>query len=392
VSTTTLGGTVASTTAAATYTTSSFTPAVGDLLIGWFGITGNTGAWAPSDSASGSWTKIRRQVKSASADFLELWVRNSLITSATAMTASFALTGASPTGGIIVIHRISGMTKTGSAAVLQQTGSDNQVSVTPSPALAAATQAANTGQIGFLVTNTVNTTTFTSFTLDGNVNYATPSTQLRTFHDDASPPQTATGNASVGVQFAIIYVELDTSTGGLSATVAQVTETDTATDLGASKSLAVGQVSETDTAPAMTSLKTVAVGQVSETDTATGVGSAKSVAVDQVSETDTANVISTGGVKNIAVAMVSETDTAAGITSIKTLAVAMVTETDTATGMTPIKALAVSQVVETDTASVMTWAKFMAIAQALETDSAMTISPPAPAATAPLLNMLRVGT
>jgi pectin methylesterase-like acyl-CoA thioesterase len=85
MATVTAGTPLGSATDAITYTTAANTVAVGDLLCVWCGITGNTATdWVLTDSAGGTYTKIGRALKAASADFLELWVRTTLVASASA--------------------------------------------------------------------------------------------------------------------------------------------------------------------------------------------------------------------------------------------------------------------------------------------------------------------
>lgn len=203
------------TTDGVTYTTASFTPAVGDLLVGWFGVTGSTSTdWTVTDTQSGTWTKIGRTVKAASADILEFWVRNTLITSASAMTCTYSHASGTATGGIWAVNSVSGMTLTGANAVRggQFAVQDNQTSTTPSLVLPASALTTNPTLVGFYVTNTVNTTTFSGWTLLASVNYSTPSTQLRNFSRDSGfTATTATGNASVGVTYSGAIVELDAS-------------------------------------------------------------------------------------------------------------------------------------------------------------------------------------
>ena len=61
------------------------TPAVGDLIVIVTANSGSTGTgFAPTDNnSSGTYTLVNTSVKATSADTMQMWVRNALITSAT---------------------------------------------------------------------------------------------------------------------------------------------------------------------------------------------------------------------------------------------------------------------------------------------------------------------
>lgn len=183
--------------------------------------------------------------------------------------------------------------------------------------------------------------------------------------------------------------------GGLSATVGQVTETDTAQVVAHLKFRSIGQVTETNVSQAITPRKIVAVAQVTETDLAQGITwSPKRRLLNQVTETDTAQAVTR--VKAKTIGQVSEADAAQAITrrksaiivqaietdtaqavaaSSKTKAIGQVVETDSALGATPVKRLAVNQVIEIDIAQAIVWApKRRLVAQVIELDAAQAIT------------------
>lgn len=211
------GAAVGSTTGAATYNSGSFTPAVGDLLVAFVGVTGETSAdWAVTDNQSGTWTKIRRQVKNASADIFEVWVRDQLVSSAVGHTVTYSHAVGNATGGVVGVVRVSGMTNTGSAAVRSQGGQDNQATgTTPAPVLDSTPLTTN--PILTAVHNGQNpgaTTQRTGYTVRHSTGYGTPTTGLRTTSlDSGETSATLTwGGTSTGA-WSSIGIELDASAG-----------------------------------------------------------------------------------------------------------------------------------------------------------------------------------
>lgn len=163
-------------------------------------------------------------------------------------------------------------------------------------------------------------------------------------------------------------------TSGLTATVNQISETDTAQAITRRKIKTTGQVTETDLAQTIGRIKRLAVAQISETDLAQAINRQKARAVAQVNETDLAQTITFLGTKIIAVLQVNETDAAQTITIRKIVTAGQVTETDLAQAINKIKYLAVAQISETDTAQAITGRKAVTIAQVSETDLAQVIS------------------
>jgi len=84
------------------------------------------------------------------------------------------------------------------------------------------------------------------------------------------------------------YLDDTKSYTGISVTVNQATETDTANPVGKTKKKLLGQALETDTANQIRPSRSKNVGQAVETDTATVVGHKKAFNVGQALETDTA--------------------------------------------------------------------------------------------------------
>lgn len=172
----------------------------------------------------------------------------------------------------------------------------------------------------------------------------------------------------------IVEVAYSVATG-LSATVNQVTETDTAQPIARVKLKSVAQVIETDTAQAITERKVKAVAQVTETDTAQAFTTRKVKEIAQVTETDSVQVLTAR--KEKAIAQISETDTAQTLSASKARVISQVEETDTAQTILSIKQKSIGQAEETDSAQPFAevGAIVGVIGQVSETDLAQQLFP-----------------
>jgi hypothetical protein len=159
---------------------------------------------------------------------------------------------------------------------------------------------------------------------------------------------------------------------GLSATVNQVTETDTAQPITRIKQREIAQISETDLAQAIARQKIFALAQVNETDTAQAIARIKQKLIAQVLEIDEAQPV-TQPQTIVPVNHATETDTAQAITSRKVKIVGQVAETDIAQAISKLKSRLLGQVSESDVAQALTSRKVKGIAQVNETDSAQAI-------------------
>lgn len=158
-----------------------------------------------------------------------------------------------------------------------------------------------------------------------------------------------------------------------SATINQVSETDTAQPIARRKFKNIAQVSENDIAQAMARSKQKAIGQVLETDLAQALSRIKIEIIAQVAENDLAQPITRAAI-TVNITQVSETDLAQGISVRKTMAVLQVIETDAAQSLIVRKIKLISQVTEIDAAQAVTSRKVMALGQAGETDLAAAIT------------------
>lgn len=110
-----------------TYQSASFTPAAGDLLVAFITATATVATPGFSDSQNLNWTQVAAVTKATGADCAFMYVANTLAANS-AMTVTFTCIGDNASGCGILVYRISGMTKTGSAAIRQVKSDSNQSS------------------------------------------------------------------------------------------------------------------------------------------------------------------------------------------------------------------------------------------------------------------------
>jgi hypothetical protein len=111
----------------------TFTPAVGDLIVVLVTVM-TKGSTTVSDNQGGAYTASASCLKASSADLLQFFVRNSLVSSAVSHTVTS--TQSASTGGGIAAFKVTGMASTGAAAVRQSGVQSNQTAGgTPTPTL-----------------------------------------------------------------------------------------------------------------------------------------------------------------------------------------------------------------------------------------------------------------
>ena len=219
----TLLGTATFNTTSGTKTVTA-TPAVGDLIVIIVAHSGSTSSVAPTDNnSSGTYTLINSAVKATSADTMRVYVRDSLITSAT--STIFTHAPGTTTGGGLAVLKITGMEKVGSAAVRGSGKQDNQASATtPAPVLSSTPRTTNPIITAvFNASNPANTTVPTSYTSRTNSGYNTPATGLRVASIDSGITNaTITWGGTSASAFGSLAIELDAAlthatTGALNA-------------------------------------------------------------------------------------------------------------------------------------------------------------------------------
>lgn len=188
----------------------------GDLLVVVCLLTGaTTPPTVTDDNGSGTYVEVTGGgfVKNASADKVTIFVRTALVPA----TLSTIITMTSPggdTGGGLLVYRVTGMTRTGQAAVRQVAGQSNQAaSGTPAPVFPQACLTTNS-VIG-AVLNETNPATITPtaspvFTEKHDTGYATPTTGIETQTlDSGFTGTTLTWGGTSATQFASIAAELE---------------------------------------------------------------------------------------------------------------------------------------------------------------------------------------
>lgn len=191
------------------------TPAVGDLIVLVCAHTGNTGGTAPTDNNSdglGTYAPVQSNVKNASADALEVWVRNALIGSASSTVFTHA--PGTTSGGGLGVFKATGMSRTGASAVLQSAGQSNQAA-SGTPTLSWGATLTSTNAIiaaVFNATSPAGLTPISTTTERFDVGYSSPVAGLEACTRDslAAVSSTPWGSSSASA-FCCSGIELDTS-------------------------------------------------------------------------------------------------------------------------------------------------------------------------------------
>jgi hypothetical protein len=201
------------TTDGTSYVSDSFTPEAGELLVAFVVASGTTAAGSMSDSQSLGFTQITRATKNGGLDTIYCFVANTLA-EATAMTVTFNCTGDASTGVVTMVAGVSGISRTGAAAVLQSAVQNNQnPGTTPAPAFAASAQSGNPtlGVIGNLI-NPANLTPPASWIERSDTGHATPQNGAEyVSRDSGFSGTTITWGSTSTTTFGAIIIELDTT-------------------------------------------------------------------------------------------------------------------------------------------------------------------------------------
>ena len=201
---------------ASAYTSDSFTPTQGDLLVVVSGITATAVSPTCTTGSNGiTFTRVVDQAWSASAHRHNIFVANQLVpASPTAMTVSIDVTGDNGTGGNISVLRVQGMQRTGTAAVRQATAFTNVVGTGGAYDMSfpAATLSSNI-VIATLANNTnpATITPPTGFTEICDIGYDTPSAGLEVCYDLTGGYTTRTWGSISATVGTANGIELDTS-------------------------------------------------------------------------------------------------------------------------------------------------------------------------------------
>lgn len=198
------------------------TPALGALIVVMASFSDSTEVTPPTDNnadGSGTYTRVRAQVRRSSADSIEVWVRNSLIGSASSTTFTHATT--LDTGGGLLVYAVSGVSTAGLAAVRSSGGESNiPVSNIPAPVLkdnAGNTIAAlTTNPLVGMVNGGVNPQAITppaSWTEVLDTGYAVPTEGIEVVSRDSGETNSTItwGSTNTAAQHSSIVVEIEAS-------------------------------------------------------------------------------------------------------------------------------------------------------------------------------------
>ncbi len=201
------GVSLANTSALSVYTTGSFTPAANDLLFVFFKVTGTAQAPTVTTSTSIAFTQV-----AASGTVEYAFVANSLATNVS-MTVSVDVTGAAGTGIALSVLRVSGMTNTGSAAVVQFDIDTGLAAATPTVTFASSVTTSNPTVVALNnSTNPAGMTAPTNWTERHDIGFNTPATGLETASRDSGFTGTGvTWGSNSASAWTAIGVELDAS-------------------------------------------------------------------------------------------------------------------------------------------------------------------------------------
>lgn len=209
-----------STANATSYVSGSFTPAVGDLLVVFVTASATISPQASLAYSSPSeltFSKISSATRNAGADTLYLFVSDGFVPTAASRSVTYDCIGDAATGTVITVYSISGMGRTGAAAVRQTAVQSNQASGTPAPVFASAALTAN--PVLGMVANGSNPAGMTpptgsspTWTEGSDSGYITPTTGQETIWAASGfTGTTVTWGNAPGTLFGSIIVELDAS-------------------------------------------------------------------------------------------------------------------------------------------------------------------------------------
>jgi hypothetical protein len=207
----TIGVATPSTVDGTSFASGSFTPAANDLLVAMVSATGTVAAGSMSDSQSLGWTKVDSGVYNASADTFYIFIANTLAANSST-TVTFDCTGDSATGANVMVVRVSGMSRTGAAALRQSAKVQNQTaSPIVIPSLAANALTGNPTIEMFA--GGENEASFPAgWTDQSHVSYATPNGFAQYHTRDSGFTGTSTGwSDTLSTPYGIVFFELDTS-------------------------------------------------------------------------------------------------------------------------------------------------------------------------------------
>ncbi len=213
----TLSGVIADSTDATSYTSSSTTPAAGDLIVIFATLTASVAVATVTDSLGGAYTLVTSAVKAGSADTLYCWVRTTSI-AASAFTYTIDCTGDQATACVAHAIRVSRQTVYGASAIRQSGVQSNRAGATTPSVVLGATPVQNNPLLGAVANNTnpagMTSPAGSNWGEIADTGTGTPATGLETVRASGSVTSATVtwGSASASVNCAIVVEIADSST------------------------------------------------------------------------------------------------------------------------------------------------------------------------------------
>lgn len=195
-------------------TSGVYTPAIGDLCVGFLAATGTVDTGPTFVASAGETFSLQLTVlRGAGADRLYVFVANALTAAATSRSITANTPNDSATGTVIAVYSISGMTRVGASAIRQSGQQDNQAgATTPAPAFSAAVLTGNPTIVAVMNASNPAALNLTSWTEGSDTGYTTPPTGLQScFRDSGFTGTALTYDGPSATAFGSIAIEFDTS-------------------------------------------------------------------------------------------------------------------------------------------------------------------------------------
>lgn len=299
--------------------------------------------------------------------------KNGASPSAGIVTADFG--GISQLGAAMLVDEIDGSDVSGTALQAIVQGKRGSADATGNSESITMDNAIGSGNASYAVFHIQHANTFTpgdGHSILGDDNHTGPVSHIVSVFKSAGS-QTVSGSWANTIGKGGLAIEIKAASSGISVTITQVTETNTAQTLGRTKSKAITVVLETNTAQTLASRKSAGITQVSETNLAQTLGIQKRSSIAQITETNTAQELLTQTI--VAIEQVVEVDTSQSLGAQKVLGITQVSEVDTAQSLTSQKSLSISQILETNLAQNLGAQIVVGITQVSETDLAQALFP-----------------
>lgn len=233
------GGTT-STANTTSYASGSFTPTAGDLLVVSVSASDTTDTGSLTASANGiTFTKITSATRATGQHEVVTFVANQLVPgSPAAMTVTFDCSADAATGAVIMVARVSGMSRTGAAAVRQSAIDNDRTAGTSSTVTLGAACLTGNPTLWAAITAIAGGTwnAPTGWTKQVDNGYATPTTGGQYASRDSGFTGSSLTNTNTTVTTGTVFLELDTSAALTSVTVTRSTSWNVASAVTATRS------------------------------------------------------------------------------------------------------------------------------------------------------------